>query len=306
MEQGDWDKMIVLLEPFRTRLQQDLLPEERARCTAIIDRVGESSALRDLINRIYEQPEEMDRAVRVVQLLGEHAVRPLINTLKNSPVMQERSKLMHILREYGEAQQALLVEELRAQNPWYVYRNLLQILAEVGTDESLRACGEKVTHPDPRVRVEALSAAARIGKDRAASYLVQGLEDTDVNVRARAASLVSLCPQPRVLEMLLRILQSREPDNVQLPACLGLGYFDQDDARQTLLQILNPGIFSPYRKKGPEIRSAAVTALGQHLLHPAVQTAVKQATSDKHPLVRQTAQKVWQQHQLQESSGPTA
>ncbi|HEY3377610.1 MAG TPA: HEAT repeat domain-containing protein [Armatimonadota bacterium] len=300
MTRRDWGKMIALLEPLRARMNEELLPEVQQQLTAVLSRVGASTALGALLSQAAEQPENLDSARRVITLLDEFALRPLIDTLKNATVMQERSRLMQLLREFGGGQQPLLIEELRAPNPWYVYRNLLQVLAEVGNEEALAAISEKITHPDPRVRAESVAAATMIAKEQTTVYLAQGLEDSDSNVRARAASLVSFCPQPLILDILLRRLQARgsESDSMQLTACFGLGYFQQEEARDALLQILYPRLFSPYRKKSDEIRSAAVTALAQHLPHPAVEAAIKHATGDRSAQIRQTAQRVWQQYQV--------
>ncbi|HEX2948525.1 MAG TPA: HEAT repeat domain-containing protein, partial [Armatimonadota bacterium] len=234
---------------------------------------------------------------------------PLINELKTNTVMQERNVLMQLLREFGDLQQPLLIQELRANNPWYVYRNLLQVLAEVGTEESLAAIGEKITHSDPRVRAESVMAAAKVAKANAAIYIIQGLEDPDVNVRARAATMVSFCPEDRVLNALLPLLQSRfgkeESDSVQLTAVLGLGYFNQDEARDALRQIVHPRLFSPYRKKSDEVRAAAITALAQHLPNHAAEETIKHAQSDRCPAVRQNAQRVWHQYQVRQNSEAT-
>ena len=158
-----------------------------------------------------------------------------------------------------------------------------------------------MANADPRVRAEAVATAAKIAKDKATPYLVQGMEDDNPTVRTRAASLAATCPTPRVLESLLHLLQPRfrkdEPEGVQLTATLALGQFDEDAARDTLLQILQPRHFSPFGKKSDEVRAAAITALARFLDNTEVQEAIQQAFADRGMTVRQTAQRIWAQYQ---------
>lgn len=294
--QQEPDSVLVLLEAVHRRLSDEPIIEVMRNLSPLLDRVGASTLLRTFLEQTTAQPGGLACAHRIVEILGERALRPIVHTLKSSALMQERVRAMQLLREFGDVQQTVLLEELQEDNPWFVYRNLLQILAEVGTEHALSAVREKIRHADPRVRAEAVATAVRIAQHKALPYLVQGLADDDAQVRGRAASVAGLCPLPRVLELVLKLLLGNdEPDNVQLAACLVLGHFHCDQAREALLQILYPQLFSPYRKKDDELRSAAVVALAGDLAQPAVQAAIQQAMRDRSAIVSQTAQRVWQQ-----------
>jgi hypothetical protein len=308
MQAGAWDEMIALLEPIRARLAKDRSTDVQRQLGGVLDRIGEGATLRGLIDQSIQHPGSLDRVRRVVILLGERALRPLINTLKNATAMQERVRLMQLLREFGDTQQPLLLAELRTPNAWYVYRNLLQVLEEIGTTDALGTIAEKLRHDDTRVRAEAVTAAVRIGKEQATTYLLTGLQDEDPDVRARALSLVGFCATPRVQEQVLRLLMpprigKDEPESVQLAAVLALGQFDDVNAFGALLEIIHPRLFSPFRRKSEEVRSAAVSALVNHLDRPGAPEAVQQATRDRSLAIRQTAQRIWQQY-LREGGNP--
>lgn len=302
MAGGKWEEMIALLAPLRTRLAKDALPDVQRLLGGVLDRIGEGTALRGLIDETVQHPGSLDRVRRVIIQLGERALRPLITTLKDTTVMQERARLMQLLREFGDTQQPLLLEELQAPNPWYVYRNLLQVLEENGTMQALAVIAEKLHHEDPRVRAEAVSAAAHIGREQATTYLLSGLQDEDADVRARALSLVGFCATPRILEQVMRLLvppriNKDEPESVQLAAVLALGQFTEEEAFYALAEILHPRLFSPFRRKSDEVRAGAVSALANHLSRPGAIEAVQRATRDRSMLVRQTAQRVDAQYQ---------
>ncbi|OPZ80802.1 MAG: HEAT repeat protein [bacterium ADurb.Bin429] len=297
-----WDEMIALLEPIRARLARDRSTDVQRQLGGVLDRIGEGTALRGLIDQSVLSPGSLDRVRRVVVLLGERAMRPLVNTLKQATAMQERVRLMQLLREFGDTQQPLLLDELRSPNVWYVYRNLLQVLEEIGTPDALPTIAEKLHHDDARVRAEAVSAAVRIAKEQATPYLLTGLQDADADVRARSLSLVGFCPSTRVLEQVLRLLVpprlgKDEPESVQLAAVLALGQFDAEDAYHVLTEIIQPRLFSPYRRKSEEVRSAAVSALVNHLDRPGAADVLQAAMRDRSIPIRQTAQRIWQQYQ---------
>jgi HEAT repeat protein len=298
----EWTKMIALVEMLHQRLQQETDRERWNLLSLVVDRVGDNTVRLGVIDHLIGNPEELGNIRKMVSLFGDHALHPLIDALKNSNDMQERKRLVRLLIDLGEMPQPLLLEELRRANPWYVYRNVLQVLAEVGTENAISAIGERMTHADARVRMEAMTAAVKIARVGAVGYLAQGLEDSSQAVRARAAGLIALCPRPRILEIVLRLLQLHASDGsdveaVQVAACAGLGSFIYDSARNVLTQILHPRLFSPYRGKSAAIRAAAVNALLQHLPHPQAEEAMKQATTDKSERVRQMAQRAWEQYQ---------
>ncbi len=301
MQMGMWEEMIALLAPLRSRSAHDENADIQRQLGSVLDRIGEGTTLRGLIDQTVQNPGSLDRARRVIVMLGERALRPLINALKESTVMQERVRLMQLLREFGDTQQPLILDELRASNPWYVHRNLLQVLEEIGTPAALETIADKLRHEDSRVRAGALTAAVRIGREQASSYLLISLQDEDPDVRARALSLVGFCPTERVLEQVLRLLQPQrlgrdEAESVQLAAVLALGHFAAEDAYLALIEILQPRLFSPFRRKSDEVRSAAVSALVNHLDKPGAAEAIQQATRDRSMTVRQTAQRISAQY----------
>lgn len=296
MEQLDWPGICRTVTALRVRLERDEAGEVTGMLTGVLERasawtVGQAMALPpDSPTAAYDEIRPLFR------LLGEWPIQVSINRLKTSSLMQERIRLLRILREFGEGHVALLVKELRANNPWYVYRNVLQVLADVGTNEALGPIDEKLRYADPRVRAAALGAAVEIARQQATPYLVQGLEDDDPDVRARAASLAGRCLQPRILHLLIRLLQTTrlekdEPEAVQLAAATALAQFGADEARETLLQILQPSLFSSIRKKTAPIRAAAATALTNYLPHPAVTEALQRASGNRSQLIGQAAQR---------------
>lgn len=69
---------------------------------------------------------------------------------------------------------------------WFVARNLLIVLGEVGDASSAPDVQRFLTHPNAKVREEALVATMRIRKQAAEPYLLERLSDSTRSVRKRA------------------------------------------------------------------------------------------------------------------------
>lgn len=294
MDAREWDGIPQYVTPVMKRLEGEEEREIRTVLSGMLDRTSAWAVSQAMLLPADAAKEGFDQMRSLFRLLEERPLRMIIDRLKTSTRMEERFRLLRILREMGQGHVGLLVRELRTENPWYVHRNMLQVLADVGTEEALGAVSEKVRYSDPRVRAMAITAAVEIARQKALPYLAQGLEDEDPDVRARAASLAASCPQPRILQLLVHLLQTtrfgkEEPVPVQFAACTALGLFAADEAREALLQVLKPPMLSALRKKSSEVRIAAATALANYLPHPEVTEVLQWAVRERDPLISQAA-----------------
>jgi HEAT repeat protein len=296
------DGVVALLRTITKRLVIERDPEKQRVLRLLREHVSGDAALRELIERATHEFGKQESAREVVNVLGDASVRPLVDALKATSNMEERQHLTAMLRGFGEIAAPVLADELRFPNPWYVYRNLLQVLAEVGTHDTLKPIAEKLRHPDPRVRKEAIVAAARIAGPHAAPYLLLGMADPDADVRARAASFCGICRDPQLILPLLALLdvhflRRRQPDDVQASACLALGQFSADAIRASLLRVLHPPLLLRW-SRSDAVRASAAISLAGYLDHADVQTAIHRAAQDRSHEVRQAVQSIQDKHPL--------
>lgn len=296
----DWETALALLEPLLAR-SLDAGPEIAPVLASLLDRSGELIVRHGMLTPGDTLDATHPALHEILAMLGERVFRPLLTELKTAESQEERRNIIHALCRFGQGQQGLLLQELRASENWFVARNLLQVLGEIGNEEALGAISEKLSHPEPRVRVAAISSAVRIARSKATPYLSRALDDEHPEVRSRAALLAGVAPQPRILEQLLRLigrlpLGKEQPEGVQLAATLSLAHFTEGAAREALLAILNGRLFSAYRRKPAAVRGAALSALVTHLGHPGVKEAFVHALQDRQPSVRQCAEKICAEH----------
>lgn len=300
-EYCDWTGVLSLLTLLKHRQSATNSEIISQRITQLFQSFAESANFRFLIeNGLFL--DTFSEIHSMINVMGEIAWSPFIHILATSEDMQIRIRMLKAISGFGNKAQWLLIQELQKEYPWYVYRNILTTLAEFATEDILPNVIDFTKYHDSRVRVAAINVVIRAGKEKAVDTLLAGMDDEELDVRIRAASLIGLCRHPRVLEKSIRILQPsrqsrEEPEAIQMTICLGLGEYSDTAARECLLYVLYPPAIRLFHRKSAEIRSAAVTALGNHINHPQVQQAIKQACNDRHPLIRQAATRIWQQFQ---------
>ena len=161
-------------------------------------------------------PEQLRAALRETQIdfsLVEHlvgrlrlaAAEPLLDALEASESRTVRRRLLDLITQLGPEVATVIAERLPDER-WYVVRNMLMLLADVGA-ECVNVGTTYVRHTDPRVRREALRLLVLTPSTREAA-ICSGLEDADERVlRVALQAAAERCPLSAV-----PILQRRAAD----------------------------------------------------------------------------------------------
>ena len=172
-------------------------------------------------------PETLAKTVMpLVARLGGAIAPHIIEALSNEEDRNRRGRLVKALKAIGEPAYPAVIDALRSQT-WFVVRNALNVLGDIGTPEHVDAIGRKLEHSDPRVRRAAARALSKIGGAEAEALLVAAINDRDAETQAE----VLLC----------------------------LGAMKAQTAVPALLEILKPKRF--FARDTPALRSAAEKAL---------------------------------------------
>lgn len=303
LQRQRWPEIIRYYRILTKRHAQDTNPRIHKLLGELLHYLANCDAFTAAFTGLDSSKTTLDTLRTMVELLGVVAIRPLLTRLSLAEHSRERLALVQHLSILCTGYHHLLVQELKTPYPWYYYRNVLIILAAVGTESAIASVSEKIAFPDPRVRMEAISTAVTLVKDRAATYVAHGLTDADVAVRARAAGIAWQCPQPRIRDLLIGQLRNRglneqEPADLQMTVCASLGLFADPEARQTLIGVAMSRMLTPYWAKPELVRVAALEALTKHLDDPAVRHVVDQLCRERKPTLRQVAQKIRDAHPL--------
>lgn len=162
-----------------------------------------STALDDL--RLLDR-EQSGVLWELIYALKEPFVEPLLDRLGTETDRSLRQSYLKALVKFGHLSVAPAVARLADQR-WYVLRNMLCLLYELGDPAALpeiRAC---LSHPHPKVRQEALRTCLALKDERAASVLLTALGAKSAAELIPAINLAGLTRDPRVVARLLELLQ---------------------------------------------------------------------------------------------------
>lgn len=241
------------------------------------------------------------------------------------PYMQDRTRMLELLSRAGETAVDILVKHLLEVDDaaarrvyfdsivqldiagpalfdllrdarWFVVRNAVALLGEMGVEQADTAMLPLLQHDDDRIRIATARALMRIGTAKALQGLHAAIDDRNNEVRRIAAVSYGLTPgtagMVRPPAARLAVALEKEPDeDVALEMLAALGKLGSSDAIQRLLRIALP---QPQSTESPDVprdawlRIAAIEALVKARGN-AVMPHVETLMSDPDPEVAQAA-----------------
>jgi len=171
-----------LLEPFNTILsREEISPAFKMKMIHFLGETGHPLGLSLLFSMVWESgiyPEVRTAIVR----FGAAAVNQAIITLRDVEDYNIRMRLVDIMKNVGEKSITILLKNLGARE-WYLRRNILTILSEIGTPSITEQLEPLLEDEDYRVRLELVKTFTRLEYTEG---LLKALHDMSVEVQAEA------------------------------------------------------------------------------------------------------------------------
>lgn len=231
---------------------------ENAASAAVRGRVATADVVRRVAAR---EPVAFKTLERIVPLVGAPAASPLLDVLATSESRGTRRGLLAQLAKMGPAIAPTVIARLE-DSRWYVTRNVLTLLEEIGPPPGFSAI-KFMRHADARVRLQAVKLQLKLpeGRDEA---LVAGLADQDPRTLRLALGLaiaVQRCPDAAVPGLVSRATDRALPTELRVLAIRTLGYATAPAALETLLQLTTAGRSLFGREKLPPRSPELLAAL---------------------------------------------
>jgi len=236
-----------------------------------------------IVARLGSARDESRRAelIRVCTVVGHEMALAVSDALSDTPDRFARRSFMEAMVALGQDGMPVL-EEMMEDGRWFVVRNAVAVLGEVGGDRAVEFITTALAHPDARVRREALLALAGVG-GQDAGMLVHGMiEDPDPEVRLAAAMAAGELRVERALRPLLALLEEESDDSVVAGIVRALGQLGDPGAVKA---IENRALGSFFSRPPTEVRIAAYRAL-HRIGTPHAKKLLEDAAEDKDPEVR--------------------
>ena len=200
-------------------------------------RVTSPETLRAIVAR-----EPLDVATLDVMLprLSREGYRHLLDALASSESRATRRKLLDRLVRADADIGPLVLAHLDDER-WYVQRNMLLLLERTGRVPDDFSPAPWATHPDPRVRCEAVRLQLKLPRERE-SGIFAALHDADPRVvHLGLTAIQQECPADLVDRVIDLALESKSDEGVRLLAVSALSRIRQVSVLYTLLQLADGG-----------------------------------------------------------------
>jgi len=219
-----------------------------------------------LLDRIEERAAENEALLdRLCVVIGHSLAYPLIQRLCVAESLHARKAIAIALTRSGVAALPALLPMLKDER-WYVVRNMVTILGEIGSVDALSSLQMVARHPEPKVRKEIIKALLKINSQGAEHTLISLIDDEDEDVAWQAIYSLGTIRSKAALRPLLDIVTNSDAFLKDLAlkknALAALGRIGDRQATAVLLDIIGTrGWLAPGRWQ--ELKIAAAAALGQ-------------------------------------------
>jgi HEAT repeat protein len=218
------------------------------------------------IARTLEEDGEMDEEsfLEFISFLDHTSIDSLMEELAQAEKIRTRRLLIKAISLIGGNDIQRLIKWLD-DDRWYVVRNVAVILGNIRDTKALVYLGKILSHPDRRVRKEAINAIGKIGSPEAVKYLEEGLRDIEQQVRVSAVKALSNIKTKEARDLILKEMASRSFIARDLSEkkefFASLASWNDKEVRDFLISVLKKkSIFK--RSKIEENRLCAAYALG--------------------------------------------
>lgn len=218
----------------------DLAADDPARGRAYgkaIAAMATPAVVEAMIARLGRAPEtSWESWAAPLRQVGPAAVPFLLATMASSNVRKERLRALAVVRSFGRDARGPVLQLLQ-DGRWFVVRNALELLPDVGGAELTPAAAPFLTYGHARVRQSARQSLRRLGGDAALAALIKAAGEGTDDERRHAVSQLGFFPAATVMPIVLDLIESGSP-GVAEEALRVLGELEPPDLLDFLERLL--------------------------------------------------------------------
>ncbi|MEQ8329473.1 MAG: HEAT repeat domain-containing protein [Longimicrobiales bacterium] len=271
----------------RLALQSGDPPDEA--CVAMARQLLSPGVASRLAARLGAARDDARRAelLTLCRSMGHEMALAVSDALSDTTDRFARRSFVDAMVEMGPAAMGV-VEEMVEDGRWFVIRNAVAILGEVGGERAVELITSSLAHTDARVRREALLSLAKVGGEDAGLLVYGMLEDPDADVRLAAAMAAGALKVERALKPLLVLLDEESDAEVVVGVLHALGQLGDPGAVNAIEKRAVPSFFS---RPPTDVRIAAYRAL-LNIGTPKARKLLEDAMEDKDLEVRTVVRQI--------------
>lgn len=267
-EEKNWEGIFPVLIVFAAHSSPDSRRDHEQRNIASdkLKRLLSPYMTAYLATKICNRKEERRKEIRLMLfLLGEDAMKQLLTALIDTEDAYARRQIFNTLAIFGEMVR-LEAEKRLEDGRWFVVRQMVSLLGEIGSPHSLEAIKTAFGHKDMRVKKEVLKAVGKIPSNESAAFLLQRLDENNIALKLQAIMSLGLLKDQSSVAPLgkLALKAGFFSENVEIrkEAVRSISMIGGGNAIAILKNLLKKLVFWR-RKENDEVRSVAAIALGK-------------------------------------------
>ncbi len=261
---GRADTALRVLEQLNTAFAS--LPAEsqvRATAEALRQQFGTTEHAGEIIREVATcDSDRLTRSVLpLVTVLGDVLVPHVVEALASEEDRGKRGRFVRTLKTIGSPAFPFLIDAL-SSHTWFIVRNALNVLADIGTSDHVSDIGSTLQHDDPRVRRAAVRALHRLGGAQAEGLLISAINDKNAETQGEVFTALGAMKAQGAIPALAELARGKRllsDAKLREAAIATLGQIGAAESVPVLSDILRPkGIFA---RDAAQIRIAAARAL---------------------------------------------
>jgi hypothetical protein len=179
----------------------------------------------------------MGELIPFLDAVGLPAARFLVATLGEEPDRKRRGRLLEAIRSMGEDALPAVYEGLDSPS-WYLVRNTLNLLSDMGDAGALEPARACLAHADGRVKRAAVRALWKLGGPLALGPLLAAFPSVDPETQSEIMfALVQLRSYQAVAPLAAYAMDRRNPELLRARAAETIGQIGDPRSIQPLVEI---------------------------------------------------------------------
>jgi hypothetical protein len=239
------DELLTLL----SKIQGGIL-EKSNTIKGMAAKAQENLATKDILEnlvRTYLDASDKNQksAGDLLKNLGRRSAIFLLNRLMHCENKEERFHLMHLIPETGDMAISVFEECLKKNPPWYVIRNIIFMISEIGDTSLFFLVEPYLLHPDIRVQQQVIICIGILGGQMMKRRLLTALPKVDNDLKVRLVMKLGRTEGDDVADALLDLFEKRGSfsdsiaDELLITLCIALKSFPCQRTVRDIKQLVN-------------------------------------------------------------------
>ena len=163
-----------------------------------------------LIKRAGSKAEPMRPDIqRIMVFGGNNAIELLLDAVISAPEAIARRHYYNSIVLFGPSIRPN-VERRIPKAEWFVVRQMVSVLGDLGDTAAIDALEAAYAHPDTRVKKEVLKSLVKLPSERSTAALIKGLSETEDSLVSQAVISLGMLKDMSSIDLIARIAMKRD------------------------------------------------------------------------------------------------